>query len=123
MSNTLKSIVILLAAVALVVVITLRPFSTDRKDYIQVRAIVTKVSVGGLHDIVISLHNIRGIHYISKNNTNGLTAAILSERLVNKEVLLSYMNPGALSKFAPGTEKRKITEIRLGKELIYSDSE
>jgi hypothetical protein len=65
---------------------------------------------------------VRGIHYISKSNTKGLNADDLNENLVNKEISLTYISPGILSKFSPVTDTRLITRIELRDSIIYTSS-
>ncbi len=107
--------------VLIVVLVTVRPFSKSFNTYSQVTAVVTKVNQGGLNDIVISLKNVRGIHYISRVNTNGLRVPSLRKQLLNTEINLSFVKPGILSGgLNPMTDKRQIAETKLENVLVYS---
>ncbi len=94
--------------------------ASDKKT---VSGMVTKISENRLKEIVVSLRDVRGIHYISKSSMKGLNAAELHSNLVNKRISITYLQPGIVSKFAPGTETRLITRIVSGDSLIYSSSD
>ncbi len=72
MNSNLKYSLITLIGIAVFVVAQLL-YAARINDQTKISGRVTNVSEGGLKDIVVSLKDVRGIHYISKNNTKGLT--------------------------------------------------
>lgn len=121
MSTNYKQTLIVASAIVIFIVAQ-SLYSSRVNDETKISAKVVNVSEGGLKDIVVGLQGIRGIHYISKSNTKGLKVDKLNELLSNKEINLTYIRPGIVSKISPGTETRLISQIELGDSIIYSRS-
>lgn len=121
MSNNRKYTLLALGLIVIFVAAQLA-YSSRVSNTKTVSGMVTSVTEGGLKDIVVSLKNIRGIHYISKSNTRGLTAEELNDSLVNKVVSLTYIQPGVFSNLSPVTSTRLITKIDLQDSTVYSSS-
>ena len=105
---------LVLVVVAGLFVLATLPVRLSRENSAEVKALVTKVSNGGMQDIVISLDGKKGMYYISKASKNNLTSDGLAEVLTNREVSVLYSRPRALSLLNPMTNTLQITELRLG---------
>lgn len=110
----------LAAVIAVIVLVALKPSAVNRENCVEVDAVVTSVTKGGLKDIVISLQGVRGIHFIEKGTEKGLSVKSLSEKLHGKKVALFYKKPGFLSGLSPVTDTRQIVELRTGSEVVYT---
>jgi len=115
------SILLLFLAFVIILFLLVRPATINRENSIEVKAVVTGVSEGGLKDIVISLKDARDIYYINKGIEKGLNVDDLNKKLIKKSVTILYAKPRMLSRFGPMTDTRFITELRLDKEMIYSE--
>ena len=97
------------------------PVKESKANSSQMKALVTNVSEGGMKDIVVSLDGKRGIYYISNTSKKSLTANNLATQLLNKEVQVSYIKPRAFTLFSPMTNTIKITEIKVGNDIVFSE--
>lgn len=107
--------------VVVVVFLGLRPAAITRQNSERISGVVNAVSKGGLKDIVITLAGIRGIHYISRGIERGINADSLSAKLLNKKVTVYYAKPGFFSRLSPVTDTRRITELRIGERVVFSE--
>ncbi|HCN82973.1 MAG TPA: hypothetical protein DIT07_05035 [Sphingobacteriaceae bacterium] len=108
-------------AVIMMIVMALAPVKINRENSGKMEAIVSSVKQGGLKDIVFSLDGVRGIYYISHITKKNLNADSLSERMIDKKVIIYYAKPRFLSYLSPMTNIIQITELRLGDEVIFSE--
>jgi hypothetical protein len=112
---------VILIMVVILFVLAILPLKISRQNSATIKATVSKVSEGGLKDIVVSLDDIRGVYYISHFSKKGLKASDLNNRLANKEVAISYSKPRFLSLLNPMTNTIQINELKLGHEVIFSE--
>jgi len=114
-------ILFLFLVFTIILFLLVRPVAITRENSITVNSVIIGVSEGGLKDIVISLKGARDIYYINKGIEKGLNVDDLNKKLMNKSVTILYAKPRMLSRFGPMTDTRFITELRLDKEIIYSE--
>ena len=86
-----------------------------------VKAAGSKITAGGLKDIAISLERVLGIFYINKGLAKGISVGDLNTKILSKQVTLFYAKPTAISKFSPMTSTNRITELRVGDKVIYTE--
>jgi hypothetical protein len=122
----MKRHVHLLKPLAVITIIALIVYSfvyfNSEKKALQITAIVDKVTRGGMDDIVISLNGARGVFFISRTEKDGLTASLLHEKLVNKEVMVSYKEPNGFLSLSPMTSTNQITELKLDGQVIFQQA-
>lgn len=109
------------AGVIILFVLAIIPVKISRANSARVKAVVAGVSQGGLKDIVISLDGLRGIYYIRHSDENNFSVTDLGEKLANKEVIILYTKPRALSLLSPMTNTVRINELKLGNEVVFSE--
>jgi hypothetical protein len=100
---------------------TARPVTYSRENSATVKAVVSKIKAGGLQDIAITLDRVRGLFYINKGVTRGISVEHLNTQLLHKEVTILYAEPQGLSRLSPMTTSNHITEVRLGENVIYTE--
>ncbi len=98
-----------------------KPVEVSRENSVMLKGLVTRISEGASKDIIISLDDIRSIHYISRGIEQGLKVDDLNSRLLNREVIIYYAKPRLLSLLSPMTGTRQITELKLGNKIIYTE--
>ncbi len=101
--------------------VVFRPIPITRENSIVVNAMVYRVSEGSEKNVILKLRNGRGTYYINHGLQKGLTLEALQKELVNKEVTVLYLKPGVLAGFSPVSDRKYITELRLGNKVIYSE--
>lgn len=115
--------VVLLVTVGIITIVLLvfRPSEISRDNSSKLTGIVSRVDSGGRKDIVLVIEGARGIHFIEKGVTRGINIDSLKHKIIRKPVTLYYSKPGLWSKLSPMTDTRRITELSLGSEVIFSD--
>ncbi len=118
-----RTIVVFAVAIGIIalVLVLFMPAEISRDNSTQLSGIVSRVDIGGQKDIVLVIEGIRGIHFIDKGVKRGINIDSLKNKIVKKEVTLHYSKPGLWSKLSPMTDTRRITELSLGSEVIFSD--
>lgn len=114
-------ITLLSAAVAFILIDSIRPEPAERNNSSAVTGVVTSVTKGRSDDIVVMLDGIRGVHYIRKGIERGFNVDSLASRLLNKKVTVYYAKPHLLSRLSPVTDTRQITELKAGNQVLFSE--
>jgi len=87
----------------------------------ELNGVVSKVDIGGQGDIIVSIEGIRGIQFISNGIKRGIDLSLLKKKLTNKQVTLYYSKPSFWSRLSPVTDTRRITELRLGGNTVFTE--
>lgn len=104
-----------------IVLLAFKPSKISKDNSTQLNGIVSGVDIGGQNDIVVIIEGVRGIHFIDKGVKRGINIDSLKDKIVKKQVTLYYSKPSLWGKLSPMTDTRRITELSLGSEIIFSD--
>lgn len=102
--------------------VALSPDDLSKANLAETKGVVETVKEGGMKDIVITLSKHRGIYYINRGIERGLSVAGLRKQIAGKQVTISSVKPGFLSKLSPMTDIKRIAEISQNQNLIFSES-
>jgi hypothetical protein len=114
-------LIVFILVLAIALFFFFSPTAVTRENSVEFKAMVYGVSEGSEKSVTFKLKNGRGVYYISHGLQKGLTLEALQKELINKEVTVLYLKPGKLAGFSPVADTKYITELRLGKRVVYSE--
>lgn len=123
MKKTNRFIVPLLLSVIIlsILIFFFKSPKLSKENSRKLNGIVSLVDIGGKGDIIVSIEGVRGIQFISNGIKRGIHADLLKKKLINREVTLYYTKPSFWAKLSPVTDTRRITELKLGDETVFSE--
>lgn len=92
----------------------------DSGAQVQIQAVVTKVNKGGMGDYIVELEDKTGMYFISKVDIDNLCLDGLTKKLNGQRVSISFIKPNILSRFGPMINKKRITKLALGNQVVFS---
>lgn len=98
----------------------LKPIDVSGENSIHIRSIVTKVDKGGLGDYIVELEYKSGMYFISKADVQNINIERLAKAVDGRRVSVFYLKPKALSLFGPMINKRQITKLEVGENVVFS---
>ncbi|WP_069659219.1 hypothetical protein [Arcticibacter eurypsychrophilus] len=98
-----------------------KPSKLSKENSKQLKGVVSVVDIGGKGDIIVSIEGVRGIQFISNGIKRGINVDLLKKILINKQVTLYYSKPSFWTKLSPVTDTRRITELKLGQETVFTE--
>lgn len=120
-STRIIAVLAVTLAFVAIVLLAFKPSKISRDNSTQLKGVVSGVDIGGQNDIVVIIEGVRGIHFIDQGVKRGINIDSLKAKVVHKWVTLYYSKPSLWSKLSPMTDTRRITQISVGSETIFTD--
>ena len=98
----------------------LKPIDVTEENSIHIQSIVTKVDKGGLGDYIVELEDKSGMYFISKADVQNINIERLAKAVDGRRVSVFYLKPKALSLFGPMINRRQITKLEVGENVVFS---
>ncbi len=111
--------VFFIAFILLAALVGVRPIAISRENSVEKIGLVTGISEGGAKDAVIMLSGDPSLYYINRGYERGFTRAGLQSQLLGKQVKISCARHWTI--FNTAAVSTHITEVKLGKETVFSE--
>jgi len=73
-----------------------------------------------LGDYIVELEDKSGMYFISKADAQNINIERLAKAVDGRRVSVFYLKPKALSLFAPMINRRQITKLEVGENVVFS---
>ena len=103
----------------LLLFLALRPISADRGNCKTISGTVSKVTEGGVKDLVIILSGQDGIFYINRGLEKEFKLSEFTTRFTGKVVTISFADHW--TPLDPLKKSKHLTELTFGQEVVFSE--
>lgn len=118
--KTRKWIIALGLAFFVVAILALRPVRIpDEKDCLSLKGTVSKISVGGVNDVVFKLQGIDKEFYVNRGLERGLDLNKLQTELLEREIVIKYANHW--TPLDPANSIRHVSKLELDGKTIFTE--